>query len=464
MIQLGTNRATGSTDDALDDPADIGLLPAAGYASGVTVRVNNLDANVEVQWQVGEDEDEDGTIQPDEWKDLDGETALSLTLTDDHAGNSVRARLTHKADEDNPNHVTWVDYSAVAAVTALPTTPNNTPTRTQETHEIRVNPDMNDGTEGTATGNVASLFFDADGDSLTYSLVGDLATTNVQPGRMVYRSDNDDQILTLNSKTGAITYYTKNTMAHDDDDADTDGDGLGNWLVVTVEASDGKPDTGDTADDDVTINVRVNVAPTAINLGGTAISTDEASPTATGSLSFAETGGITAADAGTIGTITLDVQDLNLNTDPFGTHDVKVDDDRFVLTRATGTDMSQWTLGVKVGAEFDFEDEDNPAGVITLEVTATDKGGKKVVGYIAVTLTDVDDGDTTNGTGNDDVTDPQYEPPGGSDAGSGGVMTAGADADDDDDGAGDPPGDGGLWVQEDLLNDFVISIEDIDVA
>ena len=154
-------------------------------------------------------------------------------------------------------------------------------------------------------------------------------------------------------------------------------------MVVTVEASDGKPDTAEpTADDDVTINVRVNVAPTAINLGGTAISTDEASPISTSAASLSlKRGGITAADAGTIGSFTLDVQDLNLNTDPFGTHDVKVDDDRFVLTRLmTGTDMSQWTLGVKAGAEFDFEDEDNPTGVITLKVTATDKGGKKVVG------------------------------------------------------------------------------------
>ena len=469
VIQLGNNPVS-NTNDALVEPADIALIVPSPVASGGTVRVNNLTATVEVQWQVGEDGPDANTdIDANEWTDLDGETGLTLRLTDDHAGKSVRAKLTHKGDEDNPSHVTWVDYSAVAAVTELSTAQNNTPARTQATYEIRVNPDMNDGTEGTETGNVANLFFDADGDSLTYSLVGDLATTNVQPGRMVYRSDNDDQILTLDSKTGAITYYTKNTMAHDDDDTDTDGDGGGNLLRVSVQASDGKPDTADDTTDDVTIEVRVNVAPTAINLSGTAIQSDPDEDATPSGISFEETKEYGGADS-----ITLDVQDLNLNTDLFGTHDLKVErkkadgsfvaDGRFELARVTGDDKSMWTLSVKEDAEFDYEHADNPMGVITLKVTATDKGGKSTVGYLSVTLTNVDDGDDTNGTGNDDVTDPQYEEPDTSGAGSGGIMTTGAGAGDDDDGAGDPPGDGGLWVDEDLLNDFVISIEDIDIA
>ena len=468
VIQLGNN-PTSDTDDNLVDPADITLIAPTAPASGDTVRVNNLEANVEVQWQVGEDGPDTGaTIDANEWKDLDGETGLRLRLTDDHAGKSVRAKLTHKGDEDNPSHVTWVDYSAVAAVTALPTTQNNTPARTQATYEIRVNPDMNDGTEGTATGNVANLFFDADGDSLTYSLVGDLATSNVQPGRMVYRSDNDDQILTLNSKTGAITYYTKNTMVHDDDTTDTDGDGGGNWLRVTVEASDGKPDTADDATDDVTIDVRVNVAPTAINLNGGSASTDMANPFDSG-LTFDETDDFeTEGNTGTI-SVTLDVQDLNETDDDFGTHDLKVEvkqangtfkvDNRFevVANPDVDTDGSTWILRVKDDAEFDFEHADNPSGVITLKVTATDKGGKSTVGYISVVLTDV-------GGDNEATDDPQYEEPDTSGAGSGGIMTTGAGAGDDDDGAGDPPGDGGLWVDEDLLDQFVISIDDIDIA
>ena len=145
-----------------------------------------------------------------------------------------------------------------------------------------------------------------------------------------------------------------------------------------------------------------------------------------------------------------------------------VDDNRFTLERTAGTDMSLWTLGVKEGAEFDYEHEDNPMGVITLKLTATDGGGKSVERYVTVTLTDVDSGDTAT-TGNDDPDDPQYEAPSGSNAGDGGVMTTGGGSGDDN-GPGDPPGDGGLWVEEqhfmdvDLLEEFVISIDDIDVA
>ena len=463
VIQLG---------DVSTDPDDITLQTPTAPASGDTVRVNNLTANVEVQWQVGEDEDESTAIEADEWMDLEGETGLTLTLTDDHAGKSVRAMLTHKGDRENPSHVTWVDYSAVATVAALPTSPNNTPVRTQENYWIEVNLNSDDD-EGTGTGSVAGMFFDSDGDDLTYSLVGDSVddtpSGGIQDGNTVFRTSQDaaaeagnagDIILTVNSETGEVTFYTNRALSHDNDTTDADADGAGNWFTVTVEASDGKPDTADDTTDDLTINVRVNVAPTAINLGGSAIQSD-ADGTATASgISLAETEDFDAATAGGTTSVNLDVQDLNLNTHSYGTHTVKVDDERFTLERQTGTDMSLWTLSVKDGSEFDFEDDaaDNQTGgLITLKVTATDGGGKETVGYITVALTDV-------GGDNESTTTAPQGPS--SDAGGGGVMTAGTDAGagDDDDGAGDPPGDGGLWVQEDLLNDFVISIEDIDVA
>ena len=445
VIQLGS---------VATDPADITLLGPTAPASGDTVRVNNLTATVTVQWQMGMDEDESGTIDADEWMDLAGETGHSLTLTDDHAGNSVRALLTHKGDEDNPSHVTWVDYSAVAAVAALPTSPNNTPVRQQETYWIEVNLNSDDD-EGTGTGNVASLFFDSDGDDLTYSLVGtsvdDAPGGGIQDGNTVYRSGDDDQILTLNKDSGAITYYTNNGMVHDDDTTDSDGDGAGNWLTVTVEASDGKPDTTDDTSDDVTVYVRVNVAPTGIGLGagGTDIEDDAtATPTASG-FTFDETDNYSGTDS-----VVLDVKDLNLITHSYGTHTMKVDDDRFELERVDGTDMSQWTLTVKDGAEFDYEDDDNPSGLITIKVTATDGGGKSTVGYISVQLGDV--------TGD---TDPQAS---GSGAGNGGVMTTGGGAGDDD-APGNAPGDGGLWIDSDfmevdLFESYMLIIDDIDIA
>ena len=450
VIQLG---------DVSTDPADIGLLGPAAPASGDTVRVDKQTANVAVQWQAGMDTDTSGTIDADEWEDLDGETGLELTLTDDHAGKSVRALLTHMGDEDNPSHVTWVDYSAEDAVAALPTSPNNTPTRNQAEYEIRVN--LGDD-EGMGTGSVAGLFFDSDQDDLTYSLVGDSVddgAAGIQPGDTVYRTADDDQILTLNKETGAITYYTSNTMSHGSNTAD---DGVGNVFTVSVEASDGKSDTADDDTDDITINVRVNVAPTAIDLGGADLGSDAASATDSG-VSFDETDDYD----GTV-SFDLNVQDLNLTTDPFGMHDVVVDDKRFeVESNEAGT---TWTVTVKDGAEFDYEDDeaDNQmGGVITLKITATDKGGKKVDGYITVALNDVGT-DTSNGEGNENTEDPQYEEPSGSGADSGGVMTTGAGSD----GPGDPPapGDGGLWVEEqhffdlDLLDEFVISIDDVDIA
>ena len=462
--------------DVTTDPDNISLITATPVASGGTARVNSGTVNVEVQWQVGEDTDASGTIEFDEWMDLEDETGLTLTLTDDHAGKSVRARLTHKSDEDNPSYVTWVDYTDPAtgtAVAALPVTPNNTPTRTQETYWIEVNLNDDDD-EGTATDSVASLFFDADSDDLTYSLVGtavDDGARGIQPGNLVYRSANDDQILTLDKDTGAITYYTSNGTVHDDDDTDTDSDGAGNWFTVTVESSDGKPDTADDTTDDVTINVRVNVAPTAINLNGTAIESDADATATVSGISLAETEDFDAATAGGTTSITLDVQDLNLNTHSYGSHTVTVDDDRFELERVTGNDMSQWTLSVKDGSEFDFEDDeaDNQmGGLITLTVTATDKEGKSTVGYITVELTDVTD-TSDDGEGNENTGDPQYEPPAGSGAGNGGVMTTGGSAGDDN-APGNGPGDGGLWIEEqhfievDLLEEFVISIDDIDIA
>ena len=407
------------------DPADIDLIGPSSPGSGDTLRINNLTATVEAQWQVGEDgDDENETIDAHEWTDLAGETGLTLKLTDDHAGKSVRALLTHKGDEKNPSYVTWVDYTmpnAGTAVAALPSSPNNTPDRTQATDEIRVNPTLDAKgkvVKGEGKANVASLFFDADGDDMDYNLVGtavDDGAKGIQPGKLVYRSANDDQILTLNHETGAVTYHTTNNTSHDDDTTDTDGDGAGNLFVVTVQATDGQPDSAEgtagneDATDDVMINVRVNVAPTAINIGGSAIEDDaKMTPTASG-ISFAETANYEGQHS-----VALDVQDLNLNTDDFGSHTVTVmrkkadgsyvADSRFELARVTGEDMSQWTLSIKDGAEFDYEHADNPSGVITLKVTATDKGGKSTVGYISVALTDVDDGDAdTNGTGNNDT-------------------------------------------------------------
>ena len=153
-------------------------------------------------------------------------------------------------------------------VAALTTAANNAPERTQAEYEIRVNLNSDDD-EGTGTGSVAGRFFDADGDDLTYTLVGEPDGSGVQPGSTVYRSADDDQILTINSDSGNITYYTNNGTTHDGEATD----GGGNIFTVTVQAmDDGTPMM--TTEENLTVNVRVNVAPTSMQLGNQALQED----------------------------------------------------------------------------------------------------------------------------------------------------------------------------------------------
>ena len=455
VIQLGSV----ATDPT---PAATGLIAPAAPASGETVRVDTGTATVEVQWQM-----ENAMM---EWMDLAGETGKELSLTDAQAGMSVRAKVTYMGDDDNTDHVTWVEYSEEADVAALTTAANNAPERTQAMVEIRVKLNSDDD-EGTGTGSVAGLFFDADGDDLTYTLVGtpvDDGANGVQPGSTVFRSANDDQVLTINSDSGNITYYTNNGTSHDNDAVDTDGDGAGNMFTVMVQATDDAMPAA-TSDDDLTVNVRVNVAPTAIELGGTALQADAMMPATVSNQAFDET-----EDHAGGNSVTLDVQDLNLNTDAYGTHTLTVSDSRFEVERVDGADMSMWTLSVKEDAKFDYEAMANPMGVVTVKVTATDGGSKKTEGYISFQINDVGT-DAANGEGNENTEDPQYVEPATSGGGSGGIMTAGAGAGNDDNGAGNAPGDGGAFIDDDdahvlaieaddLLDSYVLAIDDIDVA
>ena len=72
------------------------------------------------------------------------------------------------------------------------------------------------------------------------------------------------QSFSIDQDTGMVTYVTDREDGHD---GNTD-DGLGNTLTFTVQASDGVAN-GTPAR--ATVMVRVNVAPTAIELTGTAL-------------------------------------------------------------------------------------------------------------------------------------------------------------------------------------------------
>ena len=432
VIQLGSV----ATDPTGGDPT--GLIAPAAPASGETVRVDTGTDTVEVQWQMQN--------AMEVWMDIADETGLELSLTDDQAGRMVRAKVTYMGDDDNTDHVTWVEYSAVANVAALTTAANNAPERTQEEYEIRVNLNSDDD-EGTGTGSVAGRFFDADGDDLTYTLVGEPGS-GVQPGSTVYRSADDDQILTINSDSGNITYYTNNGTTHDGEATD----GGGNIFTVTVQATDdGTPMM--TTEENLTVNVRVNVAPTSMQLGNQALQED-----ATMAIPDISAGGQTenVETTAAVSLGILDVMDLNDHSDMFGTHTITLDDDRFEAVADTDGNGSTWTIWIKEGAEFDYEEEGVEMGVLKVKVTATDGGGKKVEAYFSITITN----DTT-----DDAT---------SSVGSGGIAM-GSNTVDDDDAPGTPPGDGGAFIDiddvhvlnietDDLLDSFVLAIDDIDVA
>ena len=162
------------------------------------------------------------------------------------------------------------------------------------------------------------------------------------------------------------------------------------------------------------------------------------------------------------------MMDQNLNTDMFGTHKVTLsgrgaDQFEVVETDDDETDGSTWEIRLKDDAVFDFEklatakEKTNKATSIELSitVTATDGGGSSTKGVFKVTVVDAktdDDPDAPPMTPKTD--DPDPEVPGLED-----------DADDsDNDGPVIPPDDGGAFIGDDLLDDFVAAIDDIDVA
>ena len=507
--QLGNvTDTTGNGDPTPDANATLGNATAVGG----TIRADTQGNPAEVQWQMWVDADRDTVVDANEWMDIAGETDVSLTITNAYVGSQLRAKVTY-THEDNPATTTvnengWIRWVETTAPLVGPADPANVlPSRTQATEEIRVNITQTTDAMGAKTpvdgsgSGSAALFFDSDGDDLTYTLVssagnspGDFVTPQLMPGDTVYVSgDLDDtatgdqtQTLAIDSDTGAITYYTNSVTTHDADPAD----GAGNTLVFDVNANDG---TGDSAAD-VTVTVRINVSPTAIKdaTADTALADMEANAAALGTaFSIAETAGVTAAQATSIGAfVSLDVLDQNSVTDDYGTHTVTVmskqangkfaADGRFEVTHNRGgrvdsdTNGSTWEVRVKEGAKFDYESTANPMGVVTIKVTATDGGGHSVDAYFTIAITDV------GGTGGNKATDdphyraapdrpdpkPEEEPetPGLKD-----------DSDDsDEDGAVPPdedeegPGDGGMFIDDligdDLLGDYVLAIDDIDIA
>ena len=357
-----------------------------------------------------------------------------------------------------------------------------------------------------ATFDASSLFFDADGDDLTYTITtvapdldspataADAPGTDAElgAGGSVYRvytsewdeatsaavtTDDVQQSFSIDKDTGMVTYITDLEQGHDGTPVDGT-DAAGNTLTFTITASDGEGGTDATA----TVMVRVNVAPTAIELNdGTATAANLPMPArgVTGTALTDANGDVTYMDDeenAAAEVATIDVMDQNLTTDKFGIHKVALSGrgkDQFeVVETTTGDDDgSTWEIRLKDDATFDFETlatptEKTKAGAanatdadktitLSITVTATDGGGLVTQGVFSVKVMDADTDDDPKDDDDDDDggTTPDPEVPGLED-----------DADDsDNDGPVIPPDDGGAFI-DDLLDQFVISIDDIDIA
>ena len=518
VIQLGT------VADPDDTVLVTNILSADPPSAGETIRIDNQGNDVEVQWQMLS-----SRPGPQQWTDIPGATDIELDVADAHAGNTLRAKVTYTAEDDatttdvdEEGWPVWVEYTEELGVSGA--TGNTDPVTTQATDEIdeiKVEldarppaPAMGDQPPQpatVATFDASSLFFDADGDDLTYTITAVTPDLNsdgvnnagIEMGGSVFLSETvteegDDttdpvtpevtdfqQSFSIDQDTGMVTYFTDREQGHDG----VTTDGTGNTLTFTVSAADAAGTTAATA----TVVVRVNVTPTAINAqlvddagtnAGTAadLPPPPKFPAKAGTALVVADGDDTDENPDDLVLMDdeeysarkvadLNVTDQNLTTDPFGTHKITLSGkgaNMFEVRETeedTETDGSTWEIWLKDDATFDYEalataTEQEAGTPITLyiTVTATDGGGLKTQGNISVMLMDQDtDDDPEDEEMKDDTPDPA-EVPGLED-----------DADDsDNDGPviplPPPPGDGGAFLDDDLLDNFVSAIDDIDVA
>lgn len=242
------------------------------------------------------------------------------------------------------------------------------------------------------------------------------------------------------------------------------------------------------------MTVRINVAPTAIRLTGTGdttnavgnLSKDGKKPTA---LTVTDDTN-DPADAGTEDDMltyvddteyssaevaTIDVMDQNLTTDLFGIHKVILtgrgaDQFEVVETTEDETDGSTWEIRLIDDAKFDFEKLVNAKEkaakdksiTLTITVTATDKDGADdgldTVGYFSIVVKDEDTRDDP-----ETPETPETETPDAPDQDVPGLEDDADDSDEDGPVIPIPPPDGGAFL-DDLLDEFVITIDDIDIA
>ena len=534
MIQLGTlaDPTSDATTDIIGGEEDSDL-PSVGES----IRVNTGGEPADVQWQVSDDRGG--------WDDIS--TDLELVVDSSYAGRMLRAKVTYTAEDDpatmdvdETGWPIWVEYTETLTVGGDAT--NNPPAATETSEEIRVELPARPAKPATGdqpaqpavvevdTETVADLFFDPDSDDkLTYRISAAPVTvdadvsmmgveTEVSRGDLVYRAyeterdttnattarvdDRPDQTLAIDKDTGKITYITDMEQTHDGDATD----GQGNVLEFTIEASDNALPTAGT--DTAMLTVRVNVAPTAIQMQsvengqdlGDAEMLEAPGATVTGTAILMtdddDTDTDTDPDPFTVmddmendarKLADLDVIDENAVDDPFGTHKIVVSDNTRFEIRENETDDgngSTWELWLKEGATFNYESTPTTSkGTHSVTVTATDMDGSglSTKGVFSIQIMDEDtdvekaaedakkkaeeDAKKKADDAAEEAERKKYEVPG---------LEDDEDENEEDGGVPDPEGanvpagsfidDVHLALEDDLLDSYVLAIDDIDVA
>ncbi|MCY3942017.1 MAG: putative Ig domain-containing protein [Gammaproteobacteria bacterium] len=370
---------------------------------GGTLSVD-VNANVEVQWQIQ---------TGGKWIDIAGATG-SLSLTQAHAGATVRAVVSYLSrDADNPG-VTAVTTVAPAAEIGG-TRSSIRPVKVDD-HEIEASVGgSGHGFFNTAilspaghnatieeTVRLTSLFQDADTPSFRLTFAAATSQTDTNLGTNSgsgtnYVYEHAGGVLVFDARSGKITYLSDEYRGHDG----TATDGAGNTITLEVTAGDASGNSANNTGGSANIVLRINVAPTDITFreNDATDKTNDANNTAITEVSFRTAYGATMLPEITITEnvehtgrevlAVLDVQDENAVRNKFGTHEVTVSgDNRFVIRKTGGDDSkrdpdsdgSTWELHTVRGATFDYETDDqdgNPRNGIQILLTfeATDGGG-----------------------------------------------------------------------------------------
>ena len=413
-IESGTVRI-GALDDPDDAPSITGTLGVGG-----TLIVDSGGGSV--RWQKMDD---------GQWVDIAGATG-DLTLTDYHGGMMLRALVTY-TDADGTTAIVAAAMAGTTTLVVPAGTTNRAPVNLMDAEFTGAVMRPDDEDEDPAiistfeeTVDLASLFQDADGDRLTFTVTRGDGGVNGQ-------LSNGD-FANLDAATGKLTFITDNSGGHDDDS----GDGDGNVVTFTVTANDGNG--GSTT---ATVGLRLDVAPTGFQAGATA----------TANLDEGELG--TEHSVGL-----LNVQDENDPEHAFGQYKWTVSDTRFEITE-DDTDTSQATLTIKEGAEFVANATDGTAATVTVTVTATGSMGD-VTHKVVVTVANTDDTNNIVAPGEEDTV------PGLKDDDSDGDDeeddNTGTGTDDSDHDGGLPPPDPAMMFEDNLLDEFILAIDDIDIA